>query len=158
MRRFLAGVFLVLATDASASDCSKWTASQEEGEGGGSRMVARTCNAAGGQLTVECGEPGSLNIAWAPKADFAPPNGNPDFVGPVSVATGGTSFQRDMTYWAMDGVMGAVIPFNDGLLAAIKKAEAIEFASASAGIVGSRFSLHGAAAALRQVEATCPRR
>ncbi len=158
MRLVLASVFLVLAAGAQAADCNKWKASLEEGEGG-SRMVARMCNAAGGKLTVECGAPGALMMAFAPKGDFAPPGDNPDFVGRFSIKVGSETFDRDMTYWAMDGVMGLEISVRDKLADALSKAEGgtVSFASPEPGIADSGFSLNGASAALKKLEASCRR-
>lgn len=158
MRLILASMLLILAGGAQAADCSKWKASMEEGEGG-SRMVARICNAVGGELTVECGAPGTLLMAFAPKGDFAPPSDNPDFVGSFSIKIGSESFDRDMTYWAMDGLMGADVAFKEKLALALGKADggAISFASSKAGIADSSFPLNGAAAALKKLKASCRR-
>lgn len=156
MRLILASLLLLLAAGAQAAECSKWRASMEEGEGG-SRMVARMCNAAGGELTVECGAPGVLMLAFAPSENFAPPGDNPDFVGPFSIKVGMASFDRDMTYWAMDGLMGAEVPFKDKLAEALSKADAgsISFASTKAGMAESQFTLNGAATALKTLKANC---
>ncbi|HWU60634.1 MAG TPA: hypothetical protein VN112_01290 [Ensifer sp.] len=156
MRLILASILLLISAGAQAADCSKWKASMEEGEGG-SRMVARMCNAAGGELTIECGAPGVLMLAFAPSENFAPPGDNPDFVGPFSIKVGMESFDRDMTYWAMDGLMGAEVTFQDKLAEALGKADAgtISFASSKAGIAESRFPLSGATAALKKLKASC---
>lgn len=156
MRLILASMLLILAANTQAADCSKWKASMEEGEGG-SRMVARMCNAGGGELTVECGAPGVLMLAFAPSENFAPPGDNPDFVGPFSIKVGPETFDRDMTYWAMDGLMGAEVAFKDRLAEALGKADAgtISLASSKAGIAESSFSLSGSAAALKKLVATC---
>ena len=158
MRVIMASVLLIAAAGAQAADCGKWKASMEEGEGG-SRMVARMCNAAGGELTIECGAPGVLMVAFAPSENFAPPGDNPDFVGPFSIKIGTESFDRDMTYWAMDGLMGAEVAFKDKLTDALGKPEAgpISFASAKGGIAETRFQLSGAAAALKKLKASCRR-
>jgi len=158
MRLILASLALLLAAGAQAADCAKWKASMEEGEGG-SRMVARMCNAAGGELTVECGAPGKLLMAFAPSDSFAPPGDNPDFVGPFSIKVGAESFDRDMIYGAMDGLMEADVAFKDKLADAIGKADSgtISFASSKAGIAGSEFSLNGAATALKKLKASCRR-
>lgn len=158
MRLILASMFLVLATGAEAADCDTWKASMEEGEGG-SRMVARICNAAGGELTVECGAPGKLLMAFAPSENFAPPGDNPDFVGPFSIKVGAQSLDRDMMYGAMDGLMEAEVAFQDKLADALTRPEAgdISFASPKAGIAEAKFSLNGAATALKKLKASCRR-
>lgn len=158
MRLILTSMVLILAAGAQAADCGAWKASMEEGEGG-SRMVARMCNAAGGELTVECGAPGTLLMAFAPTGDFAPPGGNPDFVGSFSIKIGTDRFDRDMTYGAMDGLMEADIAFKDKLADVLGKADggAISFASSKAGIAEASFPLKGAAAALKKLKASCRR-
>lgn len=156
MRLILASMLFIVAAGAEADDCSKWKASMEEGEGG-SRMVARMCNAAGGELTVECGAPGTLLMAFAPTGDFAPPGDNPDFVGPFSIKIGNESFGRDMTYGAMDGLMEFEVQFKDKLADALGKADggAISFTSSKARIAETSFALNGAAAALKKLKASC---
>lgn len=156
MRLILAGTLLLLAGGAQAADCSKWKASMEEGEGG-SRMVARMCNAAGGELTIECGAPGRFLMAFAPSQNFAPPVGNPDFVGSFSIKIGTERFDRDLIYGEKDGLMEAEVPFKDKLAEALGKADGgtISFASPKAGIAESSFPLNGAAAALKKLRATC---
>jgi hypothetical protein len=157
IRFMLVTLLASLGTAAGAADCKTWHASKEEGEGG-SRMVARVCNAAGGSLTVECGERGKLMMAFTPaEGNFAPPQGNPDFVGPFSIRAGSQGFERDMAYWAMEGAMGMDFAMKDPLAEALGKGETITFASVKAGISAVSFPLAGAPAALKTLKATCPR-
>jgi hypothetical protein len=156
-RLAFAATLALFGSAAAAADCSTWHAAKEEGEGG-SRMVARVCNAAGGSLTVECGERGKLMMAFTPaEGNFAPPQGNPDFVGPFSIKAGPQGFERDMAYWAMEGAMGMDFAVNDPLAHALGKGESITFASAKAGMADVSFPLAGAPAALKKLKATCPR-
>lgn len=156
MRLILASVLFIVAAGAQAEDCSKWGASMEEGEGG-SRMVARICNATGSELTIECGAPGALVMGFGPPGGFAPPGGNPEFTGRFSIKVGSQSFERDMTYADMDSLLYLDLKSKDDLATALGKAEAISFTSTKAGIAETKFTLNGAAAALKKVKAACPR-
>jgi hypothetical protein len=157
MRIALTILLLAAAPLAEAKDCDQWSAAMEEGEGG-NLMVARICNAAGGSMTVQCGDKGHFMIAFAPTGhDFPPPQGDPDFSGRFTIRVGGEAFDRNMTYWAMDGVMGADVAFKDPLALALGRTEAITFAAPKAGIGESTFTLKGAAAALKKLKAACPR-
>lgn len=147
----------MVAESGFAADCGTWTSGMEDAEGG-KAMVARVCNAAGGRLAVYCGDSGKFAISFIPTAsDFPPPQGNPDFAGVLTIRAGNAAFDRTMTYWAMEGAMGDDVAFADPLIAAMGKADTITFAAPVYGIAETRFSLAGAANALKKLKAKCPR-
>ena len=155
MRLLIGGLLLVTALPAYAADCSNWQAGKEEVEGG-TAMVAKICNAAGGELRADCGEPGKMTLSLKPTgADFPPPGGNPDFVGKVHIEAGGKTFDPDMSYAAMDGVLGLDLDADDPLAKAMGSNGSIVFTSKSAGIPATTFSLSGSSAALDALLASC---
>lgn len=155
MRLLMGGLLLMTALPAYAADCSNWQAAKEEVEGG-TAMVAKVCNASGGELRADCGEPGQMALSFKPgKADFPPPGGNPDFVGKVHIEAGGQTFEPDMSYAAMDGVMVLDLAADDPLAKAMGSTGSIVFSSKSAGIPATTFSLSGSSAALEALLASC---
>jgi hypothetical protein len=140
----------------AAETCPRWQVGMEEVEGGNA-MIARICNAAGGSLSVECGAPSQLVLAYSPTSGDFLPNGNPDFKGNFTISAGDMVVQREMTYQAMDGLMVLDMKFDDPLAKALGAGDQISLTSATPGIPPASFTLSGSAAAIAGVMNTCRR-
>ncbi len=161
MRLAVTLISCMLACPAFAAECSRWSASMEEDEGG-PQMTAQICAQASSSTPeaqhlffVTCLD-GSLSMRFLPfGADNFPPGGNEEFKTDVELSMDQETFTLPAQFESMDGAMVFAAKAGAPMFDVMMNQKEFTLSDPEGKMPGATFTLKGSRQALQKVIGSC---